>query len=58
MKEKLLIKLDDRPLSTFWRKHIEKGCGITYQTFISQLNGVSTMRGDVKREIQDFISAK
>lgn len=58
MKEKLLEKLDGRPLSHFWKNNIKENCGITYPTFVSQLHGTTNMRSDVKKIVQDFNSAK
>ena len=56
MKEKLLKAIDGRTMDSFFKKYIEKECDIKYPTFMNQLDGRSTMRGDVKRVIQDYIS--
>lgn len=58
MKEKLLKKLDGETVISFYKKKIKVPCEITYQAFVSQLNGTSTMRSDVKKTVQDFISEK
>lgn len=58
LKDKLLEKLDGRTADSFYQKHIKESCNIGYGTFMNQVDKRSTMRGDVKQQIQKFISAK
>lgn len=58
MKQQLLnkLKLDSRSLSWFWKKNVEKQCGIMYATFMNQLSGRGKIRKDVLEAIKEFLS--
>jgi len=57
MKKKLdeKLALDDRNASWFWKNKLNGKVVITYSYFMRMLDGTSTMRGDVKTEIQKFL---
>lgn len=46
----------DRNFKWFWMNEIKPVHNITYQHFMLMLNGVSPLREDVKKTIEDYLS--
>jgi len=59
MKKKLLEKLSspevDRKFKWYWSNYIRPHHGITYQHFMTMLDGSAKMRDDVKESIEAYL---